>query len=181
MLTMTSTKATIGTVLNKNLVRDVKSGKVAASTTLAVGLVYQDTTDGWKNAPTDGSVKGKDLYWNPVAIDNSAGALGDKTGTFYGNGAIVVGKSDGIISVNQWCKAGTNVANAFIALSDPASTLAATYNATDASVEIDEITGWIKNKVARYLCHVLEYNNVSALPTASADLETDCVFLIARS
>jgi hypothetical protein len=179
---MASTKAPIGTVFNKDNVKDKKSGQVAASTTLAVGLVYQDGSNGWKNAPTDGSVAGKDLYWNPAAIDNSAGSKGDKTGTFYGNGAIVVGKSDGVIVVNQWCKPSTNFANGFITLTDPSATVGATYGSgTTVGAEINEITTWVLARCARYLCHVLEYNNVSALPTSSADTETDCVFQITRA
>lgn len=179
---MTSTKATIGTVLNKDEVKDVISGQVAASTTLAVGLVYQDGSNGWKNAPTDGSKQGIVMYWNEKAIDNSAGSKGDKTGTFWGDGAIVVGKSDGIIVARAWCKPSTNFANGFITLTDPSATLGATYGGgTTVKGQINEITTWLTARVARYLCHVLEYNNVSALPTSSADTETDCVFEIVRA
>lgn len=177
---MTSTKPINGTILNKLDVTDKKSGKVAASTTLAIGLVYQDGANGWKNVPTTAAVLGKDCYWNEKAIDNSAGSLGDKTGTFYGEGALVVGTADGAIVIDSWCKPSTNHANQLMALTDPAATLGTTYNKTTAQAQINEITTWQKSKVAIYKGHVLEITAANGLATDAVDEETDVVYLIKR-
>jgi len=178
---MTSTKPIQGTILNKLDVTDKKTGQVAASTTLAIGCVYQDGSNGWKNVPTDASILGKDIYWNEKSIDNSSGAKGDKSGTFYGEGSLVVGKADGAIVIDSWCKPSTNNANELMALSDPAATLDATYGGgTTVTAQINEITTWQKSKTAIYKGHALETNRMDTLATDAVDDDVDCVFLIKR-
>lgn len=177
---MTTTSPIYGTILNKNEVQDKVTGPVAVSITLAIGLVYQDGANGWKNAPTDGSVYGRQLYWNEKSLVSTA-TLGEIGGTFYGEGAKVVGKSDGVITSQAWCKAGTAIANAFIINSDPANTtLAATFADTEAEAAIDAIRNWQRAKIAIYKGHVLEVIGNTTLPTSSADTETNCVFEITR-
>lgn len=178
---MASTVPIVGTIINKNDVTDKVTGMVAVSITLAKGLVYQDGSNGWKNAPTDGSIHGDELYWNPTALVSTS-TLGAIVGTFYGNGARVVGVADGTITAGQWCKASTNVANAFIKTADPTNTtLAATYaGGTALKTQIDAIRNWQRSKVARYIGHALEVIGNSTNPTSSADTETNCVFEIQR-
>lgn len=178
---MASTKPIHGTIINKNEVQDKVTGPVAVSITLAIGLVYQDGANGWKNAPTDGSIHGKALFWNEKALVSTA-TIGEIGGTFYGEGAKVVGKADGVITADAWCKASTSFANGFIINSDPANTtVAGTYaTATEAKDQIDAIRNWQRAKVAIYKGHVLEVIGNTTLPTSSADLETDCVFEITR-
>ena len=177
---MTSTNPVYGTVLNENDVQDKQSGPVAVSITLAIGLVYKDGANGWKNAPTDGSIHGKAFYWNPISLVSTA-TLGEKTGTFYGEGARVVGKADGAIVVDAYAKASTNVANALMALTDPANAaLNATFSDTETEAAIDAIRNWQRNKVAIYKGHALELNQVNSLPTDATDTQTTCVFEIVR-
>ena len=170
---MVSTKPIYGTILNKNEVQDKITGPVAVSITLAIGLVYLDGANGVKNAPTDGSVHGKQLYWNEKALTSTA-TIGEIGGTFYGEGSKVVGKSDGVITSQAWCKASTSFANGFIILADPSNAV------TPTAGEVDAIRNWQRNKVAIYKGHVLEVTGNTTLPTSSADLETDCVFQITR-
>jgi hypothetical protein len=155
--------AQLGDVLNKHAVTDVISGPVAASTTLGIGLVYEDGANGWKNAPTDGSIEGRSMYFNPVSIDNSSGSLGDKIGTFYGEGALVVGTADTAIAVDAHCKASTNVAQAF------------------EDVTITTTLGDLLDVVAIYRGKVHERTESGTSRTAAADTDTDCVFQIVRS
>jgi len=154
---MASSEPVYGTILNREMVSDVKTGPVAVSTTLAIGLVYQDGANGWKNAT---SQSGEDVYWNETEIISTA-VLGEKVGTFYGSGALVVGKSDGVIAVNGRCKNGT-VANAFVA--------------NTVSAIADQLL-----TCARYLGHPQERTGNETLPTSSADTEENCVFEIVRA
>lgn len=175
---MTTTSPIYGTILNKNEVQDKVTGPVAVSITLAIGLVYQDGANGWKNAPTDGSIHGRKLFWNEKALVSTA-TLGEIGGTFYGEGAKVVGKSDGVITADAWCKASTNFANGFITNDDPADATATIANTTTSN-EINNIRNWQRAKVAIYKGHVLEVIGNTTLPTSSADTETNCVFEITR-
>lgn len=155
-----------GTILNKDSKSVVKkSGPVAANTNLGIGLVYLDGANGWKNAPTDGSVIASRLYFNPIALDNSTGAKGDKTGTFYGLNAIVVGKNEGTTALNSKCKASGTTAQAFAALTIRTDTLA--NNSADRDAE-----------VAGYLGHIGEISQKDSLATAGANGETNCVFVM---
>jgi hypothetical protein len=153
---MPSSEPRYGEVLNREEVTDRKTGPVAVSITLAVGLVYQDGVNGWKNAT---SQSGEDVYWNETEIVSTA-TLGEKVGTFFGSGAIVVGKSDGIITANARVKNGT-VANAFVA--------------NTVTLIADQLL-----TCGRYLGHPQERTGNETLPTSSADLETNCVFVIER-
>ena len=155
---MATTEPTLGTVLNREQVSDRKTGPVKAGVILGVGLVYQDGANGWDNAT---SQSGEVCYWNETVIDNSAGVLGDKVGTFFGTGALVVGYSEGIIAVNARCKNGT-VANGFVT-----NTVA--------------LVADVLLTCAIYKGHPLERTGNETLPTASADTETNCVFEIVRS
>lgn len=178
---MTSTAPVIGTVLNKNDVQDKQSGPVAVSITLAVGLVYKDGANGWKNAPTDGSIHGDQLYFNPISLTSTA-TLGEVVGTFYGEGARVVGKAYGAIVVDEYCKASGTTAGSFEALADPAdATVGATFGGgTATETAINAIRNWQRNKVALYKGHALELNQVDDLPTDALTTETNCVFEIVR-
>lgn len=175
---MTSTSPVIGTILNKNEVQDFITGSVKASVTLAVGLVYQDGANGWTNAPTDGSIYGRQLFWNERSLTATA-TLGEIVGTFYGEGAKVVGKSDGVITVNANCKASTSFANGFIIVADPSDATATIANTTTSN-EINNVRNWQRNKIAIYKGHVLEVIGNTTNGTSSADLETNCVFQIRR-
>src|SRR3990167_10877376 len=163
---MTSTSAIYGTVINKNEVQDKVTGPVAVSITLAIGLVYQDGANGWKNAPVDGTIHGKQLFWNDKALVSTA-TIGEIVGTFYGEGTKVIGKSDGVITVDAWCKASTSFANGFIILADPANAI------TPTAAEVDAIRNWQRAKIAIYKGHSLEVIGNTTLPTSSANLETN--------
>jgi len=172
---LTSSNPVLGTVLNQNDVQDIKSGPVAVSITLGVGLVYEDGANGWKQAPTDGSINADELYWNPKSLTSTA-TLGGVTGTFYGEGARVIGQADGAITVDQYCKASTTSAHGgqLIALADPANASAG------SAAEIDAVRDWQRDKIAIYKGHANEVNNVGVVATNAADEETNCVFEITR-
>lgn len=173
---MTSSNPTYGTVINKNDVQDKQSGPVAVSITLAIGLVYKDGANGWKQAPTDGTIHGDQLYWNPISLTSTA-TLGEVVGTFYGEGARVVGKADGAIVVDNYCKASTTSSHGgqFITLADPSG--AAT---TPTAANVDAIRNWQRSKVAIYKGHALELNQVDDLPTDAVDEDTNGVYEIVR-
>lgn len=178
---MASTNPTYGTVLNKNEVKDIQSGPVAASTTLGIGLVYKDGANGWKQAPTDGSVYADRLYWNEKSLDNSSGSLGGKSGTFYGEGARVVGKADGAITVDAKCKASTTSAHGgqFIVNSTPADA-----TTTPTAAQLNAVKNWVRHTIAIYKGHALELNRIgsttASLPTDAVDEDTNVVFEIRR-
>lgn len=180
---MTSTNPKFGTVINKNEVQDVQSGPVAVSITLGIGLVYKDGANGWKQAPTDGTIHGDQLYWNEKVL-TSTSTLGAIVGTFYGEGALVVGQADGAIVVDNYCKASTTSSHGgqLISLADPsAATVGATFGGgTKTETAIDAIRNWQRNKVALYKGHALELNRVDNLPTDAVDEDTNCVFQIVR-
>lgn len=173
---MTSSNPVYGTVLNSQEVKDIQSGPVAVSITLAIGLVYKDAANGWKQAPTDGTIHADELYWNPISLTSTA-TLGAVVGTFYGEGARVVGKADGIIAVDEYVKASTTSAHngQFIALADPSG--AAT---TPTAANVDAIRNWQRWKIGLYKGHALELNRVDNLPTAAADEDTNIVVEIRR-
>lgn len=173
---MTSSNPVLGTVLNQNDVQDIKSGPVAVSITLGVGLVYEDGANGWKQAPTDGTIHADELYWNPRSLTSTA-TLGGVTGTFYGEGARVIGQADGAITVDQYCEASTSSSHGgqLIALADPSG--AAT---TPTAANVDAIRNWQRDKVAIYKGHANEVNNVGVVATNAADEDTNCVFEITR-
>jgi hypothetical protein len=152
-----------GDVLNKHAVTDVQSGPVAASESLEIGLVYEDGANGWKVAPVDGSVEGRRLYWNPVLIDNSSGALGDKVGNYYGNGALVEGEADGAIAVGAYVKTSTNASHGGIFL----------------SVTVAAIGDWL-DVIGIYRGHRHETTETGTSTTAAADTETNCVVELVR-
>lgn len=155
-----------GTVINKDDLSVVKkSGPVAANENLGIGLVYLDGANGWKNAPTNGSIIASRLYFNPVVKNNTGGALGALTGTFYGLNAEVVGKIEGTMALNSKCKASSTTAQSFAALTIRTDTIA--NNSADRDAE-----------VAGYLGHVGEIKSIDSLATAGADAETNGVFKI---
>lgn len=165
-----------GTILNKNdPAVVVRSGPVAANTKLLIGLVYQDGANGWKNSPVDGSIPARRLYWNCIEIDNTGGALGDKTGSFYGKNACVVGKADGVINVGSAVKASesTGKNGQFQALADPTNP-GASYSETEA----DSLFHYVLKKVAGYIGHVNEIKSIDKLATNAADGETNVVFVL---
>lgn len=180
---MASTNPVYGTVLNKEEVQDKQSGPVAVSITLAIGLVYKDGANGWKQAPTDGSIHADQLYWNPISL-TSTSTLGEVVGTFYGEGARVVGKADGAIVVDNYCKASTTSSHGgqFISLADPSdATVGATFGGgTATETAINNIRNWQRNKVAIYKGHALELNQVDDLPTDAVDEDTNGVYEIVR-
>ena len=172
---MASTNPVYGTVINKNDVKDIQSGPVAVSITLPVGLVYKDGANGWKQAPTDGSIHADQLYWNEKSLTSTA-VLGAVTGTFYGEGARVVGKADGAIGVDGKCRASQTSSHGgqFQANADPA---AAT---TPTATQLDTLKDWIRNTIAIYKGHALELNKVDTLPTAAVDEEENGIYEIVR-
>ena len=172
---MASSDPVLGTVMNMNDVTDKKSGPVAGSITLGVGLVYEDGANGWKQAPTDGTIHADELYWNPTAKTSTA-TLGGVTGTFYGEGAKVIGKADGAIVVDNKVKASTTSAHGgqLISLADPAA------GTTPTAGQLDVITAWVKNKIAIYKGHANEVNNVGAVATDAVDEDINCVFQVTR-
>ena len=173
---MTSTNPVLGTVINSVDVKDIQSGPVAVSITLGIGLVYKDAANGWKAAPTDGTIHADQLYWNPRSLTSTA-TLGEIVGTFYGEGARVIGKADGAIVVDNYCKASTTSSHGgqFISLADPSG--AAT---TPTAANVNAIRDWQRNKVAIYKGHALELNQVDDLPTDAVDEDITCVFEIVR-
>lgn len=180
---MASTNPTYGTVINKNDVKDIQSGPVAVSITLPIGLVYKDGANGWKQAPTDGSIHADQLYWNDKSR-TSTSTLGVVQGTFYGEGARVVGKADGAIVVDEYCRASQTGSHGgqFEALADPANaTVGATFGSgTATETAIDAIRTWQRNKIAIYKGHALELNQVDDLPTDAVDEDTNGIYEIRR-
>lgn len=178
---MASTSPINGTVLNINDGIEKVTGRVAVSLTLGIGLVYQDGSNGWKNSPTNGTIHADQLYWNPTILVSTA-TLGDIVGTFYGEGARVIGTADGVLTAGGFCKASTNHENQFIALADPvAATIGATFGGgTATEAAIDAIRDWQRNKIARYLGHPLEVIGTTTDNTDAANEETNCVFEITR-
>ena len=180
---MASSDPVLGTVMNMNDVSDKKSGPVAVSITLGVGLVYEDGVNGWKQAPTDGTIHADELYWNPTSLTSTA-TLGGVTGTFYGEGAKVIGKADGAIVVDNKVKASTTSSHGgqLISLADPANaTTGATYGGgTATKAAIDAIRDWQRNKIAIYKGHANEVNNVGAVATDAVDEDINCVFQVTR-
>ena len=154
---------TLGLILNKSDIKDKVSGPVAASTTLGIGLVYEDAANGWKPAPTSGVAIGNEVYWNPVSIDNSSGSLGDKVGTFYGEGTRFVGKADGVIPVDGRVKPSTNTAGELLA------------GVITAIADLEDLCGTYKGH------YQTEIGNVKVSRTAAADTEENCVFELRRS
>ena len=173
---MTSSNPVLGTVINMNDVQDKKSGPVAVSITLGVGLVYEDGSNGWKQAPTDGTIHADELYWNPRSL-TSTSTLGGVTGTFYGEGARVTGQADGAIVVDQKCKASTTSSHGgqLMALADPSD-----QPTTPTASSINAIRNWQRDAVAIYKGHANEVNNVGVVATNAADEGTNCVFEIVR-
>jgi hypothetical protein len=163
-----------GTVINKDDPSVVKkSGPVKANTLLKVGLVYQDDSNGWTNAPTDGSIPAKRLYFNPIELNNLTGQP-QKHGTFYGLNAEVVGESDGVIAVGDDVRASTTTAHEgiFQALAVPSM------STTPSSAEINNFRSYVLHRVAGYLGHVGEYKSIDKKPTNTADEDKNCVFKI---
>lgn len=165
----------LGTILNKAEVTDRVSGPVAASTTLGIGPVYEDGANGWKNAPIDGSILAARLYWNERSINNSTGAKGDKVGTFYGIGALVVGKAEGAIVVDAAAKASEVTAQSLSSLASPTNP-----SATYAEAEADSLYNYIVKKFAFYRGHVNEVTGVKTSRTDAATTETNCVFEVRK-
>ena len=180
---MVSSDPILGTVINMSDVQDKKSGPVAVSITLGVGLVYEDGANGWKVAPTDGTIHADELYWNPTSLTSTA-TLGGVTGTFYGEGARVIGKADGAIVVDQFCEASTTSAHGgqLLALADPSNaTTGATYGGgTATKAAIDAIRDWQRDKIALYKGHANEVNRVGVVATDAADEDENCIFEITR-
>jgi len=179
---MASSDPVLGTVMNKNDVQDKKSGPVAVSITLGVGLVYEDGVNGWKQAPTDGTIHADELYWNPTAKTSTA-TLGGVTGTFYGEGARVIGKADGIIVVDQYVKASTTTAHGgqLIKLDDLGTpALDATFSDTEVEAAFNAARDFQRNKIALYKGHANEVNNVGAVATDAVDEDINCVFQVTR-
>lgn len=154
---MPTSEATLGTILNREEVTDRITGPVAVSTTLAVGLVYQDGANGWKNAT---SQSGEVCYWNETELISTA-VLGEVVGTFFGTGALVVGYSEGVITAGARCKNGA-VANGFI---------------INTVVAVADVL----LTCAHYKGHLLERTGNETLPTSSADTDDNCVFEIVRN
>jgi hypothetical protein len=173
---MASTNPTYGTVINKNDVKDIQSGPVATSITLAIGLVYKDAANGWKQAPTDGSIHADQLYWNEKSLTSTA-TLGAVVGTFYGSGARVVGKADGAIVVDTYCRASETSAHGgqFESLADPSDSIT-----TPLAAQVDAIRDWQRTKIAIYKGHALELNQVDDLPTDAEDEDTNGIYEIRR-
>ncbi len=158
-----------GQLLNRESISDRLVGDVAAATKLLVGLVYQDGANGFKQAPVDGTIAARALYWNPYEIDNASGSKGDKIGTFYGNCARVVGKADGAIAVNAPCRASETAAHGGQFESLTIRTDSVPNNATD-----------VQALVALYKGHIGETVETANDPTAAVDGEEDLVFEIVR-
>lgn len=167
----------LGTVLNKNDVHDKISGPVKAAITLGIGLVFEDGALGWDNAPVDGSVPARRLYWNPTSINNSTGVLGDKHGTFYGDNALFVGQADGAIVVDASVRTSQTAAHegqlqSFAEPTEPG----AAYGEPAA----DSLFFYVVDKVASYKGHVDEINQIADSRTDAIDAETDLVFQMRR-
>ena len=167
----------LGTVLNKNDVHDKISGPVKAAITLAIGLVFEDGALGWDNAPVDGSVPARRLYWNPTEINNSTGVLGKKHGTFYGDNALFVGKADGVIVVDESVQASQTAAHngQLQTIAEPTEP-----GAAYAEAAADSLFFYVVDKVASYKGHVDEIKQIADSRTDAIDEDEDCVFQIRR-
>lgn len=164
-----------GTVLNKEQVYDRIETDVAASTSLVPGLCYIDGSNGVKQCPTDGSVVANRVYWCEDTIASQTNK-GDKTITIWGEGAVVIGKADGVITVGERVKPSTNHVGNF----EDADTPGAVSGASPSSAEVDAYRTFIDAVVGVYLGHVDELTETGDDPTSAADTDTDAVFLIKR-
>lgn len=161
-----------GTVINKTDPAVVKkSGPVKAATKLTVGLVYY-TTNGWDKAPIDGSIHARNLYWNPIELDNTNGVKGDLSGTFYGLNARVVGKAEGAIVKGKDVMASETTAQSFAELAEPSDA------ASGSAAEINAVRDYAVKLLGGYLGHTDEILSKDSEPTDAADAETNCVFVI---
>ena len=158
---------TVGDVHNKQFVSDKQIVIVAASTNLAVGLVYQNGANGLIQVPTSSQPLATRVYFNPVAQNNSSGAAGDLSAMVYGDGAIVSGTADGAITVGTLVKLSANVAGAFQAYTPDTSSVANYETARKLIVGV-------------YLGHEGEGEEKGTKPTDAANAETNCKFMIKR-
>ena len=160
-----------GSIQNKHQVSDRVQGDAAAGEDLEIGLVYQDGNNGWKNAPTDGSVPASRLYWNDRVINNSGdnAAKGDKGGTFYGTGSQMLGKADGIITVGQKCRASETNGHG--------GQLQGLTVRGDSSANLAEDLAKI---IAIYKGHANETVETNNDPTSAADGDENLIFEIVR-
>ncbi|MCV0398540.1 MAG: hypothetical protein K5785_00940 [Nitrosarchaeum sp.] len=192
----------LGAIRNESASLARVTGVVKAGQTVVAGLVYIDGANGIKNAPTDGSKLAKDLFWCPKNV-GSATETKDKKVTIYDlDGLMVIGKSDGIIPLGGEVKASTTSAHGgqFITNPEPTSAFTAadgstvdgTYGAEEAAVLANNVTriaelvareaairAWVKDTVGHYIGHEDEILE-GKTPTASADEDEDCVFILRR-
>lgn len=165
-----------GTVLNRDqqAVQRLSGVPVKASTDLTKGtLVYEDGSNGWTTAPTDGSVIGKHMWFVDGDADNDAGAKGDKIVDVWKTGAMVIGKADGAIVVGRSVKAGTGEAGCFMENTEPTAP-----GNTYVEAAADSLADHVKHHVGRYIGHVDEIFTSNTSRTDAVDNEADCVFLL---
>jgi hypothetical protein len=190
----------VGSVLNSSASLARITAIVKSGNAIAVGLVYEDGSNGWKNAPTDSSKLAKDLYWCP---DSFASQSVDKKITVYDlDGLEVVGKADGTLVLDTEVKASTTSGHGGQLITNPeptsaftaadAGTVDGTYGAAEAAVieanrtRIAElvtreaaIRTWVKHTVGHYIGHEAEIRE-GTTRTNAADAETTCVFVLRR-
>lgn len=176
----------LGTVLNQHDVKDRISITIKGGQNVKAGLVYEFAADDWRNAPTDGTKKGRELYWldRDVDLSNKATTVKKKL-IAYGTGALVIGKADGAMAANVEAKASETASHdgQFQANAKPARPVigdTSTVNqATAIEDAIEETKDWLEKTASFYKGHYDEYKEAKDI-TDAVDEETDLVFEIRR-
>ena len=156
-----------GQVKNKEMCETL-AGPVAAGVKIPIGMAFENGAEGWK--PAVAGISAARCYWTDRELDNSNGALGDIVGDFFGEGAEVVAKSGGIISVDGHVKLGA--ANDTFLITDIADAIAGAATS---------IAGPLKLIIGQYRGHVGEPEDTFNVRTAAAADDADIVICIRRA
>jgi len=160
-------RSKLGTILNKpsSLVRITAEFKTAA--TYVSGLVFENAVGDWRQATT-GAQEGRLLYWLETGFVLAAGDKAKKVTVYALQGLMVVGKADGIITADALVKPSTNLAG---------SLEIHTMDITSVTTLRDTLL----DTVGRYIGKEDEIREGQLVRGSTADLDTDCIFLLGGS
>ena len=164
---MSSAFVVYGDVINKDAVADRVAGLVAAATKVVIGWVYEDGANGWK--PATNGIDARRCYWSDRELDNTNGALGDVTGNFWGEGACVVCKAGGVISVDDTVKIGAASDTVLTSTIEDAVAGAAT-----------TIAAALKKFIGQYMGHVGQAQGAKVARTGAVAADADIIVMVRR-
>lgn len=168
-----------GTILNKSASLPRITANFTTDATYLSGLVYEDGSNGWKQAPTDGSEDARELYWLEHGFTVSGT---DKKVTVYAiNGLQVVGRADAAIVIDGKVKASTNHAGELETEVTPTIADEGDTSMVDLGGQIaaagQEILTHYDTIIGHYMGHEDEIRD-GLLRTDAVDEDNDCVFLL---